>query len=278
MKRGALLLASFSVLLLAGSAWAQEATNTPAATQPAVGKLYLREKFQHFRMGHDPSPEGREIDRFVASTALTYGLARNLSASIDVPLEYEAIEHPDRSMDREVGVGDVLLQLKYRPFQLDLNPLDSIRLAVYGGVEVPSGDGDLSSDSFDPLVGAVFTAILGRHGFNQSVSYKFNSGGEEYPTRPGDGPDDALRYDSAYLFRVSPEAYGPDTEAAVYLTCELNGLYETSGDNEILLGPGVLYEARTFALEAAVGFPVVQDVQERAETELMVTLGFRILF
>lgn len=276
--RRRIVVGALTLVPPAGVAFAQEAINTPAATQPAVGKLYLREKFQYLRMGHDPSPEGREIDRFVASTALTYGLARDLAAGVEIPLEYEAIEHPDRSMDREFGVGDVSFLLKYRPLQIDLNPLDSVRLAVYGGVEVPSGDGDLSSNSFDPFLGSVFTAILGRHGFNQSVSYKFNTGGEEFPTRPGDGPDDALRYDTAYLFRLSPETYGPDTDAALYVTCELNGLYETSGDNEILLGPGLLYEARTFALEASVGLPIVQDVEQRAETELMVTLGFRVLF
>jgi hypothetical protein len=259
-------------------AMAQEATNTPAATQPAVGKLYLRERLQYVRFGYDPSPEQREVDKFLAITTLTYGLARDLSASVEVPFEYEAVEHPDRSTDREAGVGDVLLQLKYRPLQIDLNPLDSVRLAIYGGVEVPSGDGDFSSHSFDPMLGAVFTAILGRHGFNQSVSYKFNTGGDEFGTRPGDGPDDALRYDTAYLFRLHPEAYGPETGAAVYLTCELNGLYETNGDNEVLLGPGLLYEARTFALEASVGLPIVQDVDERPRTEMMVTLGFRILF
>jgi hypothetical protein len=264
--------------LLATPALAQEATNTPAATQPAVGKLYMRQKFQSIRLGDDPSPDDRDVDKFLSTTTLVYGVTRNVSASVELPLVYAVEDPASGETESDFGVNDVMFQVKYRPLQIDLNPLDSVRFAVYAGVEVPSGDGDFSSHSFDPLVGGVFTAILGRHGFNQSLSYKFNFGGDDFNTRAGDGPDDALRYDSAYLFRLSPAAYGPETTAATYLTFEANGLYETNGDNEVLLGPGILYEARTFALEASVGFPVVQDVDERPETDLVLTFGFRVLF
>lgn len=277
-KRLNVVLLGVAVVGMPYAAWGQEATNTPAATQPAAGKLYLRQKFQYLRLGSDPSPADREIDKFVSTTTLTYGITRDLSASVAVPLVYSAEDAQMGDTEHEFGVNDIAVLLKYRPFQMDLNPLDSLRFAVYAGVEIPSGDGDMSSHSFDPMVGGVFTAILGRHGFNQSVSYKFNTGGDLYNTRAGDGPDDALRYDTAYLFRLSPETYGPDTTGATYLTVEMGGLYETNGDNEILLGPGVLYEARTFALEATIGFPIVQDVDERPRTDLVVTLGFRILF
>lgn len=263
---------------LAAPAAAQEATNTPAATQPAAGKFYLRQRFQYVGLGDDPSPENREIDKFISTTTLLYGVTRNISLSAELPLVY-GVENPSvGDTDRAFGVNDIMLLMKYRPLQIDLNPLDSIRFAVFGGVEVPSGDGDFSSHSFDPIVGGVFTAILGRHGFNQSVSYKFNYGGDLYNTRAGDGPSNALRYDTAYLFRLSPEMYGAESTAATYLTLELNGLYETNGDNEILFGPGILYEARTFALEATVGFPIHRDVDDRPQTDLTVTFGFRILF
>lgn len=264
-------------LLATSSASAQEATNTPAATQPAQGSFYLRTKLQYISVGNDPSPENREIDKVVSTTTLTYGLRRDMSLSLNLPLVYE-VEDSAAGTDREFGVNDLSLTFKYRPLQIDLNPVDSVRFAAFGGVEIPSGDGDFSSHSFDPFIGGVFTAILGRHGFNQSVSYKFNTGGDEFNTRAGDGPDDALRYDSAYLFRIDPAEYSADTSAATYLTFEMNGLYETNGDNEILIGPGILYEARSFALEATVGIPIVQDVDERPETDLVVTLGLRILF
>lgn len=272
-------LAATLAVVVAPVALAQEATNTPAATQPSVGKWYLREKVQYFKLGDDPSPEKRDIDKIVATTTLAYGITRDLSASLELPLVL-SFEDPAgiAGSNTDFGANDLSLSLKWRPFQWDLNPVDSVRLAFFGGVEVPTGSGDFGSHSWDPYVGTVFTAILGRHGFNQSLSYKFNTGGDRFNTRAGDGPDDALRYDTAYLFRLDPAEYTAQTTAATYLTFELNGLYETGGDNEILFGPGLLYEARTFALEATVGFPIVQDVRERPETDLVVTLGFRILF
>ncbi|MCX5691045.1 MAG: hypothetical protein NTV94_14875 [Planctomycetota bacterium] len=265
--------------LPAAAALGQEATNTPAATQPGVGSWYLRERVQLVRMSDDPSPQDREIDKWIATTALTYGISRELSATLTLPLVY-SIEDADGASgrDTEFGAGDASLSLKWRPFQWDLNPVDSVRVAFTAGVETPTGTGDLGSHSWDPYVGVIFTSILGRHGFNEGLSYKVNTGGDEFSTTPGDGTADALRYDTAYLFRVDPAAYTADTTAATYLTLELNGLYETNGDNEALLGPGILYEARAHALEATLGFPVMQDVDERAETDLVVTVGFRLLF
>ncbi len=266
-----------SLLCTTAPCRAQEATHTPAATQPAAGGFYVRQKVQYLGFGNDPSPEQREIDQIVSTTTLTYGLRRDMSLSLALPVVYEE-KQQGGSTGREVGVEDLSLTFKYRPVQIDLGPIDSVRLAVLGGVEFPSGDGDFSSHSLDPFLGVVFTAILGRHGINQSVSYKFNTGGDEFAIRPGDGPDDALRYDTAYLFRLSPKEYAADTEASTYLTVELNGLYETNGDNEVLMGPGILYEARSFALEAAIGLPVVQDVRHRPEVDVVITLGLRILF
>ncbi|MCA9292132.1 MAG: hypothetical protein KDA25_13450 [Phycisphaerales bacterium] len=263
--------------VMATSALGQEATNTPAATQPAAGSLYLRQKARYIRLGDDPSPERGDRDVYESITSLTYGLRRDVSLSLEVPLEYSVADTASGT-ERDFGVNDIALTIKYRPLQIDLNPLDSVRFAVFGGVEVPSGDRGFSSESVDVFAGGIFMAILGRHGITQSVSYSFNQGAEDYRSRAGDGPDDALRYDTAYLYRLAPEAYGAETGAATYLTLELNGLYELNGDHEILLGGGVLYEARSFALEAAVGLPIHQDVDERAERDLIVTLGVRILF
>ncbi len=259
----------------ATSAPAQEATNTPAATQPAAGHVAVRQKLQF--LDRDPvAGDSSNPDGWIATTSVAVGLRRDLSLTLDVPVEYAVPR--GGGPDGDLGVGDPALTLKYRPVQIDLNPLDSIRLAVFGGVEIPSMDAGFSSESWDPFLGVVFTTIRGRHGFNQSLSWTFNTSHERRSNRAGDGPEDAFRHDTSYLYRLSPESYGPETEAATYLTLELNGLHERNGDSEVLLGPGILYEARRFALEATVGFPVVQDVDHRAATDLRLSLGFRLLF
>jgi hypothetical protein len=255
---------------LCGTATAQEATSTPAATQPSVGKWYLRQMLEVVDRSGSMAGGGDARGMLVASTVLAHGLTRNLSASLAAPVIWPR--------SGSAGIGDLALAVKWRPYQRDLGPIDSVRLAVFAGVEIPSGDRVASSRSWDPFVGGVTTAILGRHGVNQSLAFKLNGGSDRLPLRAGDGPFDAVRYDTAYLFRIDPPAYTATTSAATYLTLELGGLYETSGDNEILLGPGLLYEARTYALEATVRWPVVQDVRRRPDTDLVVTAGYRLLF
>lgn len=266
----AALLATGCVLgALDGPAAAQEATSTPAATQPSVGKWYLRQMLEVVDQGELTAGRSDARDLLVVNTVLARGISRNLSASLAAPVI--------RPGDGDAGVGDLALTGKWRPYQRDLGPIDSVRFAVFVGVEIPSGDRQASSRSWDPFVGGVATAILGRHGVNQSLTFKRNNGRGRVPVRAGDGPFDSVRYDTAYLLRIDPPAYTATTSAATYLTLELGGLYETSGDNEILLGPGLLYEARTYALEATVRWPVVQDVRRRPGTDRVVTLGYRLL-
>lgn len=274
----AALAAAVALVLQPVRALAQEATNTPAGTQPSVGSFYFREKLQYVRLDDDPSPADREIDKLVATSYLAYGVTRTLSISAEVPVVYEQNNPDSGPTNVDAGLNDITLVAKWRPLQLDLGPVDSVRFAVFGGAEVPSGDGDLSSHSVDPIVGGVVTAILGRHGINQALTYKWNTSDDRFTVRPGDGRDDAVRFDTAYLYRLAPAAYTATTTAATYLTFEANGLYETGGDWEVVAGPGILYEARTFALEATLGLPVLQEVEDRPETRVVLTVGLRILF
>lgn len=274
LRSGSRTLMPLLVLVSLGvQALAQEATNTPAATQPSVGKWYLREKVQYDRFRADARSERLGRDMVVATTTLAHGLTRNLSASVELPV----VQRRGGAADR-TGLADPVLAVKWRPLQRDLGPVDSVRLAIVGGLEIPSGDDHFSSDSWDPFLGGVVTAILGRQGFNQGLSYKLNGGDGRPLARAGDGPDHALRSDTAYLFRIDPVAYSARTSSATYATVELNGLWEANGDHEVLLGPGLLYEARTYALEATVGLPVASDASRRAEVAMRVTLGARLLF
>ncbi len=271
-------------LLAAKPAHAQESTRVPVATTPGKGRFYFREQFSYVKQDDDPSPYDRTIEKLVVLSRFSYGINSQLAVNVDVPLIYAnerspALSHHGAGKGTdEMGVGDISVDLKWRPFQWDLGPVDTVRVAFVGGLEIPTYDKEFSSDGFDPYFGVIFTGVMGRHGVNQSVRYKVNTNGQEYPTIPGDGNSNALFYDTSYLFRLLPDEYAADTKGSLYLTAELTGIYEMNGDNEILLGPGVLYEAQGFAVEAAVGLPIVRDVNERPRTDIVVTIGFRLLF
>ena len=95
---------------------------------------------------------------------------------------------------------------------------------------------------------------------------------------PGAGTADLIRVDGAYLFRVFPEEYSTENDAAWYLTLEANSFLETNGDRELLLSPGLLYEGTKCALELGVQLPVARAVTHRPAQGVGVTVGFRLLF
>ena len=92
------------------------------------------------------------------------------------------------------------------------------------------------------------------------------------------GEDDALFYNASYLFRLFPDAYSSTSRSATYLLIEANGIYETNGDNEILLAPGIMYETRDMAFEFSVQLPAFQEIENRPKTNFTLTAGIRFFF
>jgi hypothetical protein len=270
--------------VLCAGARAQEANLTEAATQPAVGRLDLRVQYRYTRFVGGPDDARRDVADHEVWTKLTLGLTPTLSASIVQPMIVREDLSDGSDADDEAGAGDTMLELKWRFWQDDpsvderTGALDTTRMALLAGLELPTGTGDLSGHAFDPSIGWVFTAVRGRHGFNQVFRYTFATGTDERPIRAGDGQEDLFEFDSAYLFRLAPGEWTADSHGAWYLTAEVEGFAETNGDTEVLVSPGILYEGRRTAFEASVRLPALQDVDHRPEVDLGLVLGLRVLF
>lgn len=276
--RAVFLGAAAGALALAAPAAAQEAINMDAATHPSKGVLYVREQVRFQRFEDNPAEAGGDVTRFMADTWVTYGLRHDLAVQLEAPIVYEAWERAGADDEEMFGLGDPSVFFKYRFLTKDLGPVDTLRASVLGGLEIPLGSGDLSSHSWDPFAGVVATMIRGRHGVNAGLRYKVNTGTDSSGNLGGDGTDDALDYDLSYLYRLAPAAWASDSAAATYAVIEMNGLYETGGDNEIVLAPGLLYEAKEWAAELTVQVPVAQDVDDRPELGWGIGLGLRLSF
>jgi hypothetical protein len=59
---------------------------------------------------------------------------------------------------------------------------------------------------------------------------------------------------------------------------ELQGERYGDGDRALRLAPGLLYEARSWAAEWALRFPLSNEMESRAEEKFTVTAGLRWLF
>jgi hypothetical protein len=273
---------SLCVLALA-AAWiqtparAQEAPNAPAATQPAAGHATVREQIRYIRFRSDAEEDARRIEEWTAWTSVAIGLTGDLSLTFEAPLVYRETDGgPDDGTHS--GLADMTLALKWRFFQKDYGPIDTLRVALLVGTELPSGDDQLSSDSVDPEIGLIATYIRGRHGFGGALRYKFTTGAQQDPINAGETLADQIRYDASYLYRAAPAEYAADTHGSLYLVLELNGSQETNGDSQLFLAPGIMYEARSWAAEFSLGLPVWQDLQDRPDADFIFRWGVRLLF
>jgi hypothetical protein len=268
-----------SVLLTSGAV-AQEAMYTAAATLPSPGTGTFRPQAHISRYGTNPlAPEEESTTAYEAMFSVAYGLDRGLAGYIDVTTQYETTDLASGGDDSDKGVEDVNLYFKYRFYKHDSGGIDTQRAALMLGAHVASGDDkDFSSTSINPHIGAVLTIVRGRHGFNQDLFFTWNTGGERLSNDGGEGPDDAIHFNSAYVYRIWPDAFTSESTGGWYITAEINNLYETNGDFEMRFAPGLMYEGRHVSWELMAQFPLYNDLDERAELDFAIGTGIRVTF
>lgn len=252
---------------LIGQATAQEAINFDSALQPDTGALILRQRLLYFKAHSDAM--NRDIEQWITSTTIAYGVRDDLTLMFNAPIIFRTIDDKMKGVThRDAGVGDLKAMAKYRVFRQDTGPTDTSRFDLIGGLEIRSGDSDFTSDSYNPIVGGVFTKSLDRHGFNADLLLKLNTGGDP----------NQLRYDLAYVYRLFPDQYAAGQLTAVFGVLELNGFYEDNGDDEVFVAPGVQYVTGRWALEASVQIPVLQELDHRPEKDFILGLSLRLRF
>lgn len=272
-----------TTLLAAAPATAQQSFYNPSAAQPSPGVLLYRQVFEYTKFGNDHSLFDRDIEQLQITTELAYGITKDVAVMARIPLIARSVESaaPGVSSD-DFNLGDAHIMFKYRIWQHDTGPIDTMRLSLLGGIDVPTAHKPFGNRGWDPMIGAVLTSIQGRHGFNIAARYKFNTSERSSPLGAAvtldDGLEDQLMIDASYLYRLSPASYEPDTHGAWYAMLDCNATYETNGDTEVRLAPGIMYEARRWVFEASVQVPVYEELDHRPETDFTVGVGFRVLF
>lgn len=263
-------------LAAAGVVHAQEMLNMPAATAPSPGVLIPRVQARAYFYEDGQSLLEQDI-------RVECGLARDVSISFDLPL-YQGFFDPPRPSDGEFGLGDLEAIVELRVLREDLDAISTLRGAVYAGAEIPTGTGGFGGDSFDPFVGGVVTGIFGRHGADLAARWTFVTGdGPFLPIFAGDEDDDFANVDLGYAYRLYPAEYGEERVGAWYATIELNTVWTTGGEHEVLLSPGLLLEAPTYAVELGVQLPISSETSDRAadgrpELRVGIVAGLRLIF
>jgi hypothetical protein len=166
-------------------------------------------------------------------------------------------------------VRDLEALVKIRMYRDDFSPLRTARFDLLAGVDFYSGNEDFSTRSVDPQIGGVFTYLHDRHAVNADLIWKIDTSGDV---------SDRMRYDLAYVHRVYPAAFEPGKLDTAFGVIELNGVYETKGDNELFLSPGLQYKTKRVTFEVTVQIPIWQDLSARVENDVIVGAGVRLRF
>ena len=243
--------------------------NTDVALTPREGGFIFRLQYVYTE-----ASEGGGIEHLNASTVkatFVYGLRENLALFLTVPFANRQVDRVLPRLGRveqaHDGLGDFKLLAKYRLWKKDSGLQQTMRWALLGGIDLRSGDPDFSSDSYDPIVGTVFSWRRERARLDADLVYQFNTG-------RGEHRHDALRWDVAWSQRLFPGVYDPEDTWEFDAVAEVNGRAGTDGLHEVFLSPGLQFITERWLVESSIQLPVIQHV-DGPEPDYRLVLGMR---
>jgi hypothetical protein len=266
-------LTGFAALfLLSGVLSAQQASWTTAPTLPSKGHWVLRETAVLGR--HSSFPGSRRRSQSLSSR-LSYGLDGERAVFVDLPVRGGGHHHSPSQ-------GDVALGWKWRFHSENPGPVDTVRASLSLGATLPTGADRHTSDEVVPFAELAWMKISGRLGLGASLALE--GGGEPYqrPLWADETGEQNMRFAGAALWRIDPVEYASSLEAATYLTLEMISNAEVGefwGESELIIAPGLLYEAPSFAAEISYALPVHSDeLTSRPELDGALLFGVRFLW
>jgi len=288
------------VLLVTASNSSLAAPITFNTALPVAKEEFLvRQQFIVMQSGDDPSGAQRDRTETMSVTALAYGINSRLAVFGILP--YRDI---DLSMDmgagtvkrNNAGLGDVSTFARYI-FHQKNQAGSTLRLATFAGVKTPTGD-DTASDSlgtlppplqvgsgsWDVFGGLVVTRQTLDYQLDAQLSYRINNEANNFEV------GDVLQMDASLQKRIWPRELGSGVPGFVYAVLEMNIINQqkntvngandaNSGGTRFLLAPGLQYVTRRWIAEAAVQFPVSQNLNGNAlELDSIARAGVRFNF
>ncbi len=245
--------------------------NSNVAFTPRQGGSILRLQYRYTEAEGDAGLS--HVNTSAAIATYVYGLTPKLALFLNVPYMSREVDRFDKRLgrvsDTGAGFADVNVLVKYRFHQEDIGPGRTIRWAVIGGVNIRTGDSDFTSDSYDPILGTVWSWRHDRHRFDADLLYQINTGG-------GPKRHDSVRVDAAYSFRVFPAQVDQSATYEIDTVAEFNGQYRTDGSYEIFLSPGIQFTTAQWTLESSVQIPVSQELARGVpEADYRFVIGMR---
>ncbi|HEY5621535.1 MAG TPA: transporter [Pontiella sp.] len=275
-------LAAAVLLLVGADSTRAGGITADVGLTPPLDRWIFRTQIRYMERGDDPTPMNRQMNMYAVPAVLAYGLRPNVTLigrQIGFYRDMDAPGAQDIS-----GFGDFALISKWRALRIN-KPKYILGIAPTLGVELPTGDDDFGSDTWDLLTGLFFTARSGAWGADLNLQYTLN--GVEDRTAADGRPGDVFVSNLAlsYQFTLNESATMSlwpvfeltytDTKAG---RLDGNGM-PNSGGELFTLAPGMRFARQSFMLEALIQFPIDQHLSgSQLELETSALVGMRYLF
>jgi len=263
---------------------AAQGINTNVALPVAKGEGIWRSQLRATVSTDDPSVMEREVHDLVLLQTLVIGVTPRLTGFATLPMLALRRTEVGSSRRRDApAFGDLTLLGRYMVFVDDYAPLSTRRVAVLGGIKLPTGADRFGTPSYDPILGVVGTWAANRHELDVDALFRLTTERRQFEA------GDRLRYDVAYRYRLWPERFGSGL-AQLNGILELNGSWtgrteegggtlRDSGGNVLLIAPGFQLVTNRLILEASLQLPLAQDLRgSQLETDLIGVISVRVPF
>jgi len=163
------------------------------------------------------------------------------------------------------GFGDTTFLVRHTVYKYDA-PLLTSRVGVMGGIKLPTGKDQITTESTDWRIGAVYTLQSDRHEIDTSILYAINTEAE------GSENGDILFHDVAYQLRLYPWTL-PDVgvpsqfnfvieaNGEIIQKNEINGIKDdNSGGYKLFASAGFQWVEIYWIAEVLFQTPLVQDL------------------
>ncbi|NQU39537.1 MAG: transporter [Lentisphaerae bacterium] len=250
---------------------------------PPLDRWIFRSQVRFMERGDDPTGMGREMHMIAAPFVLAYGLRPDVTIIARQIAFHREMEMMTGSTDA-TGLGDLALISKWKLIRIN-RPHYIIGVAPTIGVEVPTGDDDFGSDTWDVIAGTFVTGRRGPWGADLNLEYTLNGVDDRRGSdgRPGDvfNANLALSYQFT-LDRNATLSLWPVLEVTYIDTLRdqrVGSDVANTGGKVLSVSPGIRFARQSFMLEALIQIPVNQEQNgPQLEQEIGGLVGFRYLF
>ncbi len=254
-----------------------------AGLTPAEDRWIFRTQLRHMQRKDDPTPMDRQMDTYAVPIVLAYGLRPDLTLMVRQTTKHSKMSMAG-SISRDTGLDDLFILGKYRLYRRNTREY-TLGIAPTLGLELPTGDEDFTSDTWDLAPGLFASWRSGPWASDFNITYKWTGFADKAENGLNPGDEFSIDLALSHQFSIGEKA---DTSLAPVLEFSYRHLspdrrsghdISNTGESLFFVSPGIKFTKSSFILEALVQIPTWQDQKgSQLEQAARLIVGVRYMF